>query len=137
MELTGCDLDGIPQRNLRVPVVEFARLWVAAEQAYDRDKTWTAYGVVETCRWLAGAQVRLSDGKTFLAYAPVTERIGLAYQEVIAAECLEAEKLLFRDPMPQYLRNRPGWLNAVVATLAWAWRCSGKPPIEVPAHVQG
>jgi len=32
MELSGADLDHIPARNLRVPVVELARVWVTAER---------------------------------------------------------------------------------------------------------
>ena len=58
MELTGRDFDKIPPRNLHVPVVDFARLWLASEWQYDQERTWAAYGVVETCRWLATATVR-------------------------------------------------------------------------------
>ena len=35
MELSGADLDHIPARNLRVPVVELARVWVTAERRAD------------------------------------------------------------------------------------------------------
>jgi hypothetical protein len=138
MELTGRDFDKIQQRNLRVPVVDFARLWLAAEQQYDQDKTWANFGVIQTCRWLAGATVRPPDDAPWhLAYAPVTHRTGLPYEEVIEAETFAAEKLLFRDPVPLRVTNQPGWLPAVHKTLLWAWRRSGIPPIDVHAHTQG
>jgi hypothetical protein len=134
MELTGSDLDKIEQRNLRVPVVEFAELWVAAERQYDQDKSWASFGVVETCRWLAGATVRPKQGRWHMAATPVTERSVMPIAERIAEECLAADKLLFRRPVPSWVANRPGWLPAVVATLTWAWRGNGKPPIDVRAH---
>jgi hypothetical protein len=137
MELTGRDFDRIPKGNVRVPVVEFARLWLAAEQQYDRERTWAAFGVVQTCRWLATATVRPSDGRSYLADAPVTNRFGQAHEETIEAETLAAEVLLWRRPVAPWLVERPGWLAAVVATLAWAWRRSGQPPIDVPAQLQG
>jgi hypothetical protein len=139
MELTGRDFDKIPQRNLRVPVVDFARLWLAAEQQYAADRqNWAAFGVVETCRWLACATVRPpNDGPWYLPHAPVTSRTGRAHEEVIEAETLAAEVLLFRRPVPTWLEKRPGWLPAVLQTLVWAWRRSGVPPIDVHAHTQG
>jgi hypothetical protein len=136
MELTGRDFDKIPPRNLRVPVADFARLWLAAEQRYDQDKTWANFGVIQTCRWLAGATVRPpDDAPWYLAYAPVTQRTGLPYEEVIEAETLAAEVLLFRSPVPAWLEKRPGWLPAVVKTLTWAWR--GTTPDAFRAHAQG
>jgi hypothetical protein len=138
MELTGRDFDKIPPRNLHVPVVDFARLWLTAEQQYDQDKTWASFGVVQTCRWLARATVRPPDGGPWrMASAPVTQRFGRAHEETIEAEALAAEILLFRSPAPAWLATKPGWLLAVVQTLAWAWRRSGKPPIDVHAHTQG
>ncbi|QRP46038.1 hypothetical protein [Amycolatopsis sp. FDAARGOS 1241] len=137
MELTGRDFDKIPPRNLHVPVIDFARLWLAAEQRYERERSWAALGVVDACRWLACATVRLETDRTFLAYAPVTGRTGLAHEETIQAECLAAEVLLFRRPVPTWLAERPGWLESIVATLGWAWQRSGKPPIDVPAHIPG
>ncbi|RSN28784.1 hypothetical protein DMC61_19805 [Amycolatopsis sp. WAC 04169] len=137
MELTGRDFDRIPRGNVRVPVVEFARLWLAAERQYDRERTWAALGVVDVCRWIACATVRLETGRTFLAYAPITERTGLAHEETIEAECLAAQRLALRRPIPNYVANRPGWLDSIVTTLEWAWHRSGVPPLDVPAHSQG
>lgn len=137
MELTGRDFDKIPPRNLRVPVVEFASVWLAAERRYDLEHSWAALGVIDVCRWLACATVRLDSGRTFLAYAPVTERTGLAHEETIAAECHAAEVLLHRRPVPPWLAERPGWLDNIMATLEWAWRRNGVPPAGVAAHLQG
>ncbi len=137
MELTGRDFDRIPRGNVRVPVVEFARMWLAAERQYEQDKTWANYGVVETCRWLAGATVPSRFGGGRVPSAPVTHRSGLAHEETIEAEALAAEVLLLRQPEPAWLASQPGWLPAVVKTLAWAWRRSGVPPLEVPAPRQG
>jgi hypothetical protein len=137
MELTGADFDRIPKRNVRVPVVEFARLWLAAERLYDQEPTWATFGVVQTCRWLATATVRPDTGRPYLADAPVTNRFGQAHEETIEAEALAAEVLLFRRPVAPWLTERPGWLASVVSTLAWAWRRSGVAPLDVPAPHQG
>jgi hypothetical protein len=133
MELTGRDFDLIPRGNLRVPVATFARLWLAAEELYDRELTWSAFGVAMTCRWLATATVRSSDGRTRLAPAPITRRFGCAIEETIELEALAAAKLLDRRPVPTWVAERPGWLAAIHQTFEWAWYRSGNPPIEVPA----
>lgn len=135
MELTGADFDRIPARNVRVPVVEFAGVWHAAEQALAAEPTsWALFGVAQTCRWLAGATVRRTGQPAQLAEAPVTGRFGVAHEETIEAEALAAEVLLFRRPVPPWVADRPGWLLAVHRTFAWAWRKSGTPPVEVPAR---
>jgi hypothetical protein len=132
------DLERIPRRNLRVPVAEFGALWIAAERRFAEDPlSWSLFGVVATCRWLAGAVVPTKDGQWRIPTAPVTRRGGTAYEELIEAECLAAEKLLFRRPVPTWVQNQPGWLPAVVATFAWAWRRTGPPPIEVREHIHG
>jgi hypothetical protein len=81
--------------------------------------------------------VRRTNQAPRLADAPVTRRFGLAHEETIDAEALAAETLLWRRPVPYHLTKRPGWLPAVVATLEWAWRRSGNPPLDVLAHLQG
>lgn len=138
VELLGSDLDRIRPTNLRVPVVEFAALWVFAErhcEAHPQD--WYAAGVVMTCRWLANAVVRPPWGRWYVAFAPVTERSASAYEELIAAELQAAEVLDMRRPVPAWLAARPGWLPAVLATLKWAWARSGVPPLTVPRQAAG
>jgi hypothetical protein len=136
MELTGRDFDLIPRGNVRVPVVEFARLWLAAERLYDRELTWSTCGVAQTCRWLATATVRAPGGRTYLAPAPVTRRFGCAIPELIEAESLAAAKLLGRRPVPAWPAEQPGWLLSIHETFEWAWYRSGKPPITVPEPAQ-
>jgi hypothetical protein len=113
--------------------VEFARLWLAAERLYDRERTWAHFGVVQTCRWLARATVRPEGRPWYPADAPITRRFGSAYEEIIEEEALAAATLLGRRPVPYWLTKRPGWLLAVHNTFQWAWHRDGNPPIEVPA----
>jgi len=136
MDVMTTDITKIPADNLRVPRVEFAALWTSAERAHDecvrqRVPDWYGAGVVVTCRWLARATVRPDIGPWYLADSPVTERTARAYPELIEAECLAAEKLAMRRPVPEWLADQPGWIEAVVATLNWAWRRTGEPPMEL------
>jgi hypothetical protein len=137
VQLTGADLDRIPRTNVRVPVVEFARMWAAAERyCEERRMDWYGAGVVMTCRWLARATVR-GRQRSYVAFAPVTESSRMAYEELIEAECQAAEKLDLRTPAPAWLAERPGWLAGVLATLHWAWRRSGPPPLTIDAAAAG
>jgi hypothetical protein len=45
---------------------------------------------------------------------------------MIAEEARAAEQLVPDSPP-----GKPGFVDGVMATLAWAWRRSGVPPIEV------
>lgn len=127
----------VPQGNIRVPREEFAALWRAAEQAQETHNTWQGAGVTMTCRWLAGATVRPTEGRSYMAFAPVTERDVQAIEELIHAELLAAEKLAIRAP--RWLQDRPGWLDAVIATLNWAWLGRSEPlvPFEHRATAAG
>jgi hypothetical protein len=59
-------------------------------------------GVVVTCRWPANAIVRPeTGGPCHLAPSPVTERVNVAYEELIEAECVAAEKLAVRRGSPR------------------------------------
>jgi hypothetical protein len=138
VEVTAVELARIPAGNLRVPREDFTVLWVAAERTLaERPRDWAAYGVVATCRWLAAATVPTITGGWEIAKAPVTRRTGVTYEELIEAECLAAEKLAARQPVPAWLRNQPGWLAAVLATLGWVWRRTGPPPLPLAAPGQG
>jgi len=136
MVVTENDIARIPVRNLRVSRAEFAAVWAAAErrchEQADRGITdWYAGGVAATCQWMAGATVRTRSGRRFLAYSPVTDRTETAYEELIEAEYLAAEMLDVRQP--QLAAARPGWCEAIRATLRWAWRRNGPPPLVMPA----
>jgi len=136
MDVTDAVVAGVPPGNLRVPRVEFAAVWAAAERR-NREQgargvtDWYAAGVVVTCRWLAGVIVTDQTGYRFPAYAPVTRRSDTAYEELIEAEFLAAELLDLRQP--ELVEHRPGWCESIRATLRWAWRHAGPPPLAVPS----
>lgn len=131
MELLASDVETIPTRNLRVPLREFLAVWIEAErrQEADRDLRWYDAGVVEVCRWLANATIRLTGGGFRMAVTPLTRRPATAYAELIEAECLAAERMLLRRPPHAWLTSMPGLVEGIADTLAWAWRHEGNPPL--------
>jgi hypothetical protein len=139
MELTARDFERIPRENLHVPVSEFARLWLTAEHRGDAlagegRGDWYLAGVQVTCSWLACAFVTFNYPTGPVrqrAHAPITRTTEKAYEELIAREALAAESAVARGGLP----GRPGFAEGAMATLAWAWRRSGVPPIEVE-HAQ-
>ena len=141
MEVSEDVVARIPVGNLRVPRAEFAAVWAAGErlnreQGERGEGDWYAAGVAVTCRWLAGAVVQTQMGRRYLAYSPVTDRNVRAYEELIEAEFLAAEGLDLRRP--GLVVSQPGWCEAVRATLRWAWRRDGPPPLAVSAvHAAG
>lgn len=140
MEVTEKDVERIPVRNLRVPLDEFVAVWAAAErrntvQAELGVTDWFAGGVIVTCRWMARAVVRPSSGPRYLARPPVSRHDERAHEELIEAEYLAAEVLDVRRP--DLVNSRPGWCEAIRATLRWAWRHSGQPPIDIPVRAAG
>lgn len=133
------EVERIPPGNLRVSRGEFAALWRAAEEQStaqgERGTTdWVAGGVALTCRWLARATTDTSDGQRLLTPAPITKVSRLASEELIEAEYLAAETLAARTPPPAAVTSRPGYVDAVRATLRWAWRASGPAPVLVAAQ---
>jgi hypothetical protein len=132
VDVTATDIAKIPPGNVRVPVPDFAALWQAAERHQEEHpQDWHGAGVVVTCRWLAGATVRPDIGPGYMAESPVTERTVLAIEELIEAEYVAAVKLAAREPRPAWLQKRPGWIEAIEATLHWAWHGHGRPPLEL------
>ena len=140
MDVTEKVIAAVPLRNLRVPLREFAVVWRAAEarcaeQAAVGVTDWYAGGVAMSCRWLAGAVVSGPRWGTELAPAPVTRSRASAYEELVEAEYLAAERLDI-DP-PSWVLARPGWSAGVRTTLGWVWRraCDAPFPTDVPAHL--
>ncbi len=138
VELTARVIEGIPRGNLRVPRSEFVAVWSEAERLCEERRRggsgggWYAAGVAHTCRWIAGATVVFNypqGPKARPAAAPITHREARAHEELIESEMLAAERMAIRHP--NGIVEEPGWLEAVVATLTWAWRGSGVPPLEV------
>ncbi len=139
VEVTEHDIARIAVRNLRVPRDDFVALWAAARrrgrEQGDRGITdWYSGGVAATCAWIAGAMVQAPNGRRVPARSPATNRSATAYEELIEAEYLAAELLDVRRP--DLVEHRPGWCEAVRATLRWAWRRNGPPPIEPSTSVQ-
>lgn len=136
VEVSKQDIARIPVGNLRVRRGDFAAVWVAAERL-DREQgergitDWYAGGVVVTCRWLAAAVVRPASGSRRLPRSPIGRRTVVAYEELIEAEYLAAELLDVRRP--DLVVSRPGWCEAIRATLRWAWRHQGTPPLGAAA----
>jgi len=131
MEVTAVEVEHIPRSNLRVSRNDFVALWRLAEYVGDTNPAdWYVAGVVATCRWLACAAVPSILGGWQLAWAPVTERSGLAHEETIETERLAAEVQAIKNPGG--LEGRPGWLEGIVATLQWAWGGSSVTPLDVP-----
>lgn len=140
--MTEADIARVPVGNLRVPRAEFVAVWAAAEQlCHDQGRRgvtdWHAAGVAVTCEWLATAVVRARSDRSYPSRSPVTRRTTRAYEELIEAEYLAAEKLALRHPQPEWLAAQPGWSEAVCATLRWAWRHAGPPPLQVPTAATG
>lgn len=132
MDVTERDVEAIPVGTVRLPRGEFAALWVSAERhVADHPQDWYGAGVVITCRWLGGATVRPAAGAWYVQWAPVTKRTGSPYAEVVEAECIAAEALLMRRPVPSWLAGRPGWLEGIVGTFRWAWRRDAEAPLVV------
>lgn len=131
MEVRESDVSAIPAGNIRVPRDEFAAVWRSASAyAAQRGVTdWYFVAVALTCRWLATAPMRPKTGAHRLARSPATKRARVAYEELIEAEYLAAETLEQRRP--DIVEHEPGWCEGVRATLRWAWRRSGPPPVEV------
>lgn len=134
MDITEADIAHIPRGNVRIPVEEFVQVWRAAEQRKVRE--WYGAGITITCRWMAAVTVRPENGRWHPARAPMTPGSRRAYEELIEQELLTAEKLDLQRPRPNWLAARPGFPEAVCATLRWAWRRSGPAPWPPPEQFQ-
>ena len=131
MEVLASDVERIPAANLNVSLDQFVAVWQEAEKLdASGDGDWYVTGVVETCRWLGHAVVDGPDGRRELAYAPVTNTNRMAIEELIEAECVRADVLAMRRPIPSWLQKRPRWMDGVCTTLNWARRRRGPAPIE-------
>ena len=132
MEVTARHVEDIPRGNLRVPRGDFGAIWRVTEHlTVANPADWYVVGVAMTCRWVACAAVPSILGGWELAWAPLTQRVGLAHEELIASELLAAEASALRNP--RGVEGRPGWLEGTVATLQWAWAVSPAPPLELPS----
>jgi len=65
------------------------------------------------------------------AHSPATGRAARAYEELIEVECVAAERLAAGRPRPATLERRPGWIEGITATFAWAWQHQGAAPLQL------
>ncbi|NYE74230.1 hypothetical protein [Microlunatus parietis] len=126
MDIRAEDIEGIPTGNLRVPRVTFAEVWRAAEQLGKTDEY--ATGVTLMCRWIACATV-VFNGRPSPAFAPITRTRRRAHEELLEREFQAAERASIRvqgtdDP-------RRLIIEGAAATLRWAWKGNGDPPLSV------
>jgi hypothetical protein len=136
VELTAADIERIPRANLRAPRDEFVAVWALAEELCHED--WYGVGVVKTCRWVACAMVPslpALGGRLEPARGPLRAGRARAHEELIELEAAAADRWLARHP--RGLEGRPGYLEAIVATLDWVWRGSGRPPLDVRRSAAG
>ena len=119
----------VPVGNLRVPRAEFGALWAEAERLSTsspaRGPDWYAGGVAATCEWLAGAVLRARHGPPRPRTPPATGRGARAYEELIEAEYLAAERLLARRPVRRRCAG-PGGARAS------GRRCGGRGAVRRP-----
>lgn len=133
MDVTESDVSDIPVGNVRVPREEFIAVWREAarrseQQGHRGELDWYFGAVALTCRWMATAPLRSPHGNV-LVRSPATRVPSLAFEERIEAEYLAAQNL---EQRRADLAARPGWCEGVRATLRWAWRREGPPPLELP-----
>jgi hypothetical protein len=120
----------VPRENLRVTRAEFGALWVLVEQLASQPAPDDDFpiGVLRTCRWLA-AQPVWSDAsaRADMPAAPFTGRPYAAMPETVEAEFVASAAAAGR------CGGRPELARGVVATLQWAWRGTGAPPLDLSA----
>lgn len=121
----------VPGENLRVARAEFGAVWSLAERLGGQPGPDNDYlvGVLWTCRWLADHPVwsRMLN-RTEIPRSPLTRRQHAAVPETNEAEYLAAVRPRGREP--EFARG-------VAATLEWAWRGSGRPPLDIPHAAAG
>jgi hypothetical protein len=122
----------VPGEILRVPRPEFGAVWARAEHLGGQPRDGGDYllGVILTCEWLADQPVPsvLPNTVAEMPRSPITRRLQRPMPETIESELLAA-----------YARRggRPELARGVAATLDWAWRGKGRPPLDVSQAAAG
>jgi hypothetical protein len=136
MDVTAEHVARVPAQNLRVARERFGDVWARAEAALsgpgpDDHYLW---GVVCTCRWLAGTAVPTpwTASGWESPESPVRDLRVSAHPEVIEEEYASAVR---------YRRSRvpavAGKARGTLATLEWAWHSSGPSPLDVVGLAAG
>jgi hypothetical protein len=132
VEVSAEAVSRVPAENLRVPRPEFGAVWARAEDLGGKSGDGGDYllGVILTCEWLADQPVSsvLPNTVTEMPRSPITRRLQRPMPETIESELLSA-----------WARRggRPELARGVAATLEWAWRGNGRPPLDVSPATAG
>lgn len=127
MDLRSEDIEGIPNGNLSVSRAAFVSVWRTAELRARSDTY--AVGVVWACRWIAcGSEV--FNGQRSPAPAPITHTTRRAHEELLEREFQAAERLAIRLQGTDHSDRL--FAEGAAATLRWAWRGEGEPPLHPP-----
>jgi hypothetical protein len=132
VEVSAEPLAKVPGENLRVSRAEFGAVWARAEHLGGQRGDGGDYllGVILTCEWLADQPVPsvLPNRVAEMPRSPLTRRLQRPMPETIESELLAA-----------YARRggRPELARGVAATLEWAWRGKGQPPLDVNRAAAG
>ena len=122
----------MPEESLRVSRAEFCALWALAEHLGGRSGDGGEYllGVILTCQWLADQPVPsiLPSRVAEMPRSPLTRRLERPMPETIESELLAAHA---------QRGVRPELAQGVAATLEWAWRGKGRPPLDVSPAAAG
>jgi hypothetical protein len=115
----------VPGENLQVSQAEFGAVWALAEHLGGQSGDGGGYllGVILTCEWLADQPVHsvLPGRAAEMPRTPLTRRLQRPMPESIESELLAA--YVGRGGRPELARG-------VAATLEWAWRGKGQPPLD-------
>ncbi len=129
VDITDEIIAAVPQRNLCIPVAEFAPLWARAEHRHDNipfDADPYLTGVVRTCRWLYSHPVPNHRDQPEVPAAPFTQREHKAMPETIDLEYMKA--LGFHE---RYAPLATARARGVAATLGWACHGTGQAPLDM------
>lgn len=131
VDSSAATLGRVPRANLRVRRADFGAVWARAEQLGRLPSAGDDFlaGVILTCRWLAAQPVRSTiAGRAEIPAAPLTGRRDGVTPETVEVELLAAYS--------RYAVNRE-LAKGVAATLEWAWRGSGRLPLDAGRAATG
>jgi hypothetical protein len=132
VEVSAAAVETVPGDNLRVPRSEFGAIWALAEHLGGQPGDGGEYllSVILTCEWLADQPVPavLPGRVAEMPRSPLTRRLQRPMAETIESELLSA--WAGRGGRAELARG-------VAATLEWAWRGSGRPPLDMSQAAAG
>lgn len=124
-------LGRVPAGNLHVSRAVFGEVWVAAEELLGRARPGAeldfVQGVVDTCRWVAGAEAASAVvGRQTVPRSPTHHKLRYPMPEHIEAEYTTARRARDRARRVGEAGDRE---HAVAVTLEWIW-LGGAAPVN-------